>query len=458
MISFIEVAMDWLEAALVETTGYPYSDDPASFCKSIDPAWIEQALELTGTVTVRRRRLPAEQVIWLVLGMALLRDRAIKEVVKSLDLALPKANGDSSVASSAISQARKRVGEAPLAWLFERTASHWAHQSAAAHRWRDLAVYAVDGTTLRVADSDENREHFGLVDGGDRGESGYPVVRLSCLIAARSHLLAAADFGPYGQSEKHYAESLWKHIPDHSLTILDRIYQAAAIQLGIERGGQNRHWLMRARKGSKWTVLRSFGRFDKLVEITVTRQARVKAPSLPRTFTARALSYKHSKSKERQWLLTSLTEADKYPAKEVVAMYHERWESELAYKEIKSHLLERQETIRSKTVQGVRQELWGILITFNLIRLEMERIAEEASVEPIRVSFTASMHFIRVEWEYCAIASPGTIPAKLKRMRRKIQDFILPPRRSERSYPRAVKVKMSNYKRKRRKPKKAAPK
>ena len=54
---------------------------------SIDTAWIEEALEATGTATLRRRRLPAEQVIWLVLGMALYRNRPIDEVVAKLDLA-----------------------------------------------------------------------------------------------------------------------------------------------------------------------------------------------------------------------------------------------------------------------------------------------------------------------------------------------------------------------------------
>src|SRR3989442_613418 len=75
---------------------------------SIDPDWIEQALELTGTATLRRRRLPAEQVIWLVLGMALYRDRPIDELVDKLDLALPDRR-DLTVARSAVAQARARL-------------------------------------------------------------------------------------------------------------------------------------------------------------------------------------------------------------------------------------------------------------------------------------------------------------------------------------------------------------
>ena len=76
--------------------------------------------------------------------------------------------------------------------------------------------------------------------------------------------------------------------------------------------------------------------------------------------------------------MTSLTDADAYPAEELIDLYHERWEIELAYDEVKTHLLEREETIRSRTVDGVAQEIWGILLTYNLIRLEMVSIAPDA--------------------------------------------------------------------------------
>ncbi len=228
--------------------------------------------------------------------------------------------------------------------------------------------------------------------------------------------------------------------------------------VGLERGGANRHWLMRAKKNSKWRVLKSLGRFDKIVEFTVSSVARTKDPTLPATFTARAVSYRHADSKGRQWLLTSLTDPMDYPAQELAALYHERWEIELGYDEIKTHMLERKETIRSQTVVGVRQELWGILLTYNLVRLEMDKIARQANVPPNRISFVTAMRFIRDEWAWCSIASPGSIPKKLHRMRQRIFDFVLPPRRSERRYPRAVKIKMSNYPRKRRESKEEAAK
>jgi len=98
----------------------------------------------------------------------------------------------------------------------------------------------------------------------------------------------------------------------------------------------------------------------------------------------------------------------------------------------------------------VNQELCSILITFDLILREMGNIAEKAAVPPTRISFVMAMRFIRDEWSWCAVASPSSIPAKLQRMRENVLRFVLPERRRDRVYPRAVKLKMSKFNRKRR--------
>lgn len=419
-------------------------EDFEDFRQHIDPEWIEQALQATGTASIRHRRLPAAQVVWLVIGMALFRNRAMLELVDKLDLALP---GPELVAKSTVPQARARLGAEPMAWLFARCAHEWGHASAAAHRWRGLALYGVDGTTLRVADSPENRAHFGGSD-GHRGKSGYPLVRAVGLMALRSHLLTAASFGPYETGEHTYATELWASVPDDSLTILDKGFLAAAVLIPLARGGRNRHWLIPAKSNSRWRVLRRLGPRDLLVEMTVSKQARAKDPSLPETWVARAITYQRKGFRPRT-LLTSLLDPEQYPATEIATLYHERWELELGYDEIKTEMLDREETLRSKSPAGVTQELWGILLAYNLVRLEMERIADEAGVPPTRISFVAALHLIVDEWMWLAVTSPGAIPGRLRDLRARLKRFILPPRRSERRYPRAVKIKMSNYARKR---------
>jgi hypothetical protein len=297
---------------------------------------------------------------------------------------------------------------------------------------------------MRVADSPENRAAFGGQNaGGGRGFSGYPLVRVQAMMALRSHVLAAFRFADYATGETTLARGIWKEIPENSLVIVDRNFLVKKDLIHLETSG-NRHWLSRTKVNTKWAIQEKLGKDDYLVEWDV------QGTGLPSTWTLRAIHYK-KKGYPRATLLTSLLDPDKYPAAELIALYHERWETEIGYDEVKTHLLDRQESIRSKTPEGVRQELWGIALAYNLVRVEMEKTAEEAGVAPTRISFVASLAMIREEFMWLASprVTPGAIPASLQRLRTRLKRLVLPPRRSERSYPRAVKLKMSSYPRKR---------
>ena len=173
-----------------------------AFASDLDAAWVREALERCGAASIRRRKLPAESVVWLVVGMGLLRDCSIADVVRHLDLALPSADGSRGhVANSAVTAARQRLGEGPLEEIFVQSARHWAHEHARADSWRGLAVYAMDGTTPNVPDTDANRAAFHLPKTG-RGQSSYPKVRLVTLMAARSHLLVDAAIGAFDGAER----------------------------------------------------------------------------------------------------------------------------------------------------------------------------------------------------------------------------------------------------------------
>jgi hypothetical protein len=428
-----------LEDALQLVAEYAIGERIEKMKQHLAPEWIEEALALSGTVSLRRRRLPAEQVVWLVVGMGLMRDMPIEQVVDRLELALPDRE-DTVVARSTISKARERLGDDALAYLFATTAARWATRSADADRWKGLALYGVDGSTLRVPDSPENREAFGgQKAGAGRGESGYPQVRIVAMMALRSHVLSAFRFAEYGVGEVTLARELWNEVPEKSLVIVDRNFLVKKDLIHLETSG-DRHWLSRAKSNTKWAVREKLGRNDYLVEWDVNE------PGLPTTWTLRAIRYK-KKGFDDVTLLTSLLDAEQYPAKELIELYHERWELEVGYDEVKTHLLERREAIRSKKPAGVRQELWGIAIAYNLVRVEMEAVAAEAQVPPTRISFSTSLAMIREELLGLTLPrmTPGAVPASLKRLRRRLKRLVLPPRRAERSYPRAVKLKMSNY-------------
>lgn len=422
----------------------------AEFSAAIDPQWIAEALAATGTASLRRRKLPADYVVWLVIGMGLFRDRGIAEVAQHLDLVLPQPTGArGAITSGAIVQARTRLGPQPLAGLFTLTAEKWAAVAAEGTRWRGLAVYGVDGTTLRVPDTPANAATFGRPGTSRGGPAGYPQLRLVVLLVLRQHIAAAAACGPCTQSEPALAAPLWSHLPDHSLVILDRGFTGYALFQTLTDAARGRHWLVRVRTGCgalRWTVVQRLGRHDELVDWTPTHKGRT-VGDLPRTLRARAVRV-HRRGFRPAVLLTSLLDPAAYPAAEVAALYHDRWELEVAFDEVKTHTLERAETLRSHTPARVEQELWGLLIGYNLVRVLLARAAPRAGVSPLRLSYWHALLVLRGFWQSAWYLPPGTLPRHLDTLLEQLALLVIPPRRSRR-YPRAVKLKHSAYPRKR---------
>ena len=119
------------------------------------------------------------------------------------------------------------------------------------------------------------------------------------------------------------------------------------------------------------------GSGDELVEVTLSSQSRKKDSGLPRKMRLRVVSYQVQGWPERK-LMTSLLDPEQFPARELAALYHERWETEIGYAELKTTMLQRRESLRSKKPDGVRQEAWGILLAYNLVRHMILEAADEA--------------------------------------------------------------------------------
>ena len=415
------------------------------FAASLEPAWIEEALAATGTASVRKRKFPAEQAIWLVLGMALYADRSIKAVLDHLGLVL---KGNKDIAPSALSKARYRLGDRPVKWLFERVAEAWS-ATRGLGQYRDLAVYGVDGTHLRVADSDENFEHFGKPGGrSGSGDAGYPQLRLVALMNLSNRLLAAARVGPFSTSENDLVKDLWQEIPDKSLVIADRGFLSYMSLLELVADRKNRHFLFRLKSDTRFEVIEELADGSVRAVLEPPKYLLKKEPDLPGPLFIRVISYQHEGG-EPSRLATSLEDAEAYPSPELLELYHDRWELEVAFDEIKTHMLDRKECLRSKKPEGVYQEVWAQLLVYNLVRREMLLTAEAEELPPARISFRASLLWIRDFWTTAWMISPGNVPKSLAVLRGTLRDLILPERRSERRYPRHVKIKMSNYPRNR---------
>lgn len=226
-------------------------------------------------------------------------------------------------------------------------------------------------------------------------------------------------------------------IPDHSLTVFDKGFLSAELLLQVQQNGTERHWLIPAKNNSRWEHLDPHPT-DYRVRLKVSPQARERNPALPSHWEARAIETvtRHGR---RRILLTSLLNAKAWPAKEVAAQYQERWHIETSYREIKQEMLGDELTLRSGTPATVRQEVWGALLAYNLIRLEMAEVARRAGAMPTDLSFTTALHYLRYEWSWLAISSPGSLPAHLLRWRERLGELLLPKQRRGRECPRVVK-------------------
>jgi hypothetical protein len=413
--------------------------------------WIREALERTGKATLRRRKLPNEAVVWLVIGMALFTNRSVEAVVKHLGLATEEDWGDkrprsatgSPVTSGGATRARARVGAEPLEELFDLTAAKWERETADLDVWRGLRLRALDGTTLRIADSPANEEVYGR-PGSTRTPAAYPQARVVAVLGLGGRMMSDFVVGTYDQGEQTLAQLLYPRLADDTLVLLDRNFVNHAAFVRIPAEGRNRHFLCRGREsGMSFRTIGELGPGDFLIELRVPPHHRSKDRSLPETVVVRMLEYT-IKGFGRRRLLTSLQDPRQYPAEEIIELYHRRWEIELAYGEIKTQTLERREALRSRDPELVRQEIWGLALAYNLMRVMMARAARTAEVPASRMSFRNSLlqiqTFLLMAWN----DKPGTLPRLYQDLLDELALLVLPQRRARR-YPRAVKIKMSNY-------------
>ena len=306
-------------------------------------------------------------------------------------------------------------------------------------------MFSVDGTQFRCYDNPELAEHFEYIKHSKDKHTEYPIVRLCALSSLRSRMIADVAFGPSSTGEIGYAKRLIGSAPEHSLTIFDRCYLSAELMLNWQRQHANSHWMVPIKNNTKYDIIETYGDGDFLVEMAVSSHARKQDPSLPERWRARLVLYPEKKQDNHlEGLVCSLVDPQTYSAEHLRRVYFERWEIENGYGEIKHQMLADSILLRSQSKAGVNQEIWGILLAYNLIRVEISRIAKEAKVSPLRISFVMAMRDIQDELLWCAIAAPGTIPKKLRAMRERVKRYVLPEKR-KRPKSRTVRISKTRY-------------
>jgi hypothetical protein len=361
--------------------------------KYIPAEKVEKVLQETGRESQRHRQLPAPMMVYYVLALALYMEVSYGEVLRCLLEGLEwlgfSTQGLRQTARSSISQARRRLGPEPLRRLYEDLAGPIAETEAQGAWYRRWRVVGLDGSSLDVADTEANETHFGRPASPRGGQSGFPQLRFVVLAETGTHVLFGAQAGPYRTSEYGLAQEVVSRLQPGMLCLADRgFYGYALWQKAIETGAD---LLWRVQKTLRLPVLKVLPDGSSLSQLYASEKKRRRNQGL----WVRVIEYRIEGVDEVYRLITTLLDPEVAPAEELAKLYHERWEIESAFDELKTHLRGREVVLRSKTPSLVEQEFYGLLLTHYALRRLMHEAALHGRADPDEISFVHTIRVVR---------------------------------------------------------------
>jgi hypothetical protein len=427
-------------------------DRLAGLEKVIPPEQVRQALLATGKSNGRACPLTHEVVLWVVLAMGVLTDVPIRMVFKH---ARRLRRLEDSPGRSALCQARQRLGVEPVRHLFEQVVRPLAtpERTPAAFS-KGLRRMGLDGTVYEVPDLPDNAARFGRSSAGaERGEGAFPQLRKLRLVELGTHVeVAFAWQGIRGDGgEQDLVEALIPAIPAGSLLHLDSNFFSYDLWTRLDSHGVK--LLVRVSSTPLLTPLQTLKDGSYLAKIYQSSYDREKDRH---GIVVRVIRYTLDDPQRvghaaEHRLVTNLLDADAYPAEELIAEYHERWEEELVFDEQKTHQDPRRASkpaqLRSQTPAGVEQELYALSLGHFVVRALMTEAAAQAQVDPDRLSFTGCFHILRCRLPECDSRTPQTLQAWYEAVLEELARERTEPRRN-RINPRVIKRKMSKWKKK----------
>jgi hypothetical protein len=390
---------------------------------------VDAVLASTRRVQVRVRDLPSRVVVYVLLAGALFAGQGYRQVWSRLVVGLPGL-AVARPGSSALAKARRRVGAAPLRALFELLAG----PAAGAVRFRGLLVCAIDGTSMFVPDSSANLAHYGGAS-GSHGGSGYPMLRLLAVVACGTRTVIDVVFGAYRVGEISYAPGLLGCLRPGMLLLADRNFAVAALVAQVRATGAG--LLIRAKNSRRLPRVGSLADGSWLSMI---------GPVPIRVIDAEIVVQMAGQERHygRYRLVTTLTDPHAFPALDLVELYHQRWEIETTYLQLKATMLGGR-VLRAQTPPGVTQEVYALLCTYQALRLAMaDATGGQPGLQADRASFTVALHAARDQVIHAAGVIAETTIDLVGKIGQAVLADLLPPRRDRRS-PRVVKRAISKH-------------
>ena len=362
--------------------------------KTFPKALVDEILKLTGRESARQRDLPAHVVVYYNIALALYMQASYREVLRCLLEGvqwLKSKDVEPNVAvRSSISQARLRLGWEPMRQLHDEVVKPIANETTKGAWYRHWRLVSLDSSTLDVPDEAANREAFAKHD-TPRGETAFPQIRFVALVENGTHVIFGSRLATLDVGEQTLAEEVISMLKPGMLCLADRGFNGYPLW-NLARGtGADLVWRLR-----KDLV---FPREKELPDgsyLSTMYPSRTERRTKQGGIIVRIVEYTLEGLQDAEpsyRLATTILDPDQAPAKDLAALYHERWEIESAFDELKTHLRGRQITLRSKTPDLVRQEFYGLLMAHFAIRGLMHEAALKGEVDPDRLSF---MHAVRV--------------------------------------------------------------
>jgi hypothetical protein len=293
---------------------------------------------------------------------------------------------------SGISQARSRLGAEPLKKLYDAVATPIAEKRTKGTWYRQWRIVSLDGSTLDVADTADNDQAFGR-PGSSRGSSAFPKIRFVALLENGTHVLWGAHMDRYATDELTLAEKVIPSLRPGMLCMADRFFPGYKLWRMAAKTGADLLW--RVRQNARLEVEKRLPDGSYLSRIYASTKNRRKKRN---GIVVRVIEYRLQEVADAEpmyRLITTILDHEKAPAKELAALYHERWEIETTLDELKTHLRGAQIVLRSKTPELVRQEFFGLLMAHFAIRGLMHEAALKVDEDPDRLSFVHSVHVVQ---------------------------------------------------------------
>jgi hypothetical protein len=344
--------------------------------------------------------------LWTFLGQVLNADKSCRAAVARVIMALSLSRDPDQVDTGAYCRARAKLPASVLERLTLQVGRELEEAAPSSWLWQNRHVYLVDGFTATLPDTPDNQKAYPQARTQKKGV-GLPIMRLVVLLSLATAVVQGLAYGPYlgkETSELSLFRKLLDLVSAGHIVLTDRFYCSYFMLAQLQQRDIDAVLRLHHRRLSDFRRGRRLGPGDHLVEWQKPKRPKwmdeATYASMPDTLQIREVYKKVDQPGFRVKelvIVTTLLDAEAYPAEEIAALYHQRWHVELDIRTIKSYL--KMEHLSCQTPFMVEKELWAHMLAYNLVRKVAAQAALENDVLPRSISFTAARQLVVGVWQ-----------------------------------------------------------